>query len=98
MLWVLKAAVQYIVFKFIACILCCKCQNIHVLILNVIVDQQGATGVQLVVWTRKIAGIDIVDDEDMEEELAQTEEDREVENLLKSNRQKHDRLQKGTAY
>ena len=34
----------------------------------------------------------------MEEELAQMEEDREVENLLRSNRQKHDRLQKGTAY
>ena len=34
----------------------------------------------------------------MEEELAQTEEDREVENLLRSNCQKHDRLQKGTVY
>ena len=33
----------------------------------------------------------------MEEELAATEEDREVENLLWSNRAKHDRLQKGTA-
>ena len=43
-------------------------------------------------------GIDIVEDEDVEEELAATEEDREVENLLWSNRQKHDRLQKGTAY
>ena len=34
----------------------------------------------------------------MEEELAATEEDREVENLLRNNCQKHDRLQKGTAY
>ena len=34
----------------------------------------------------------------MEEELAVMEEDREVENLLWSNRAKHDRLQKGTAY
>ena len=39
-----------------------------------------------------------MEDEDVEEELAQMEEDREVENLLRSNRQKHDRLQKGTAY
>ena len=43
-------------------------------------------------------GIDIVEDEDVEEELAATEEDREVENLLWSNCQKHDRLQKGTVY
>ena len=41
--------------------------------------------------------VDIVEDEDVEEELAATEEDREVENLLRSNRVKHDRLQKGTA-
>ena len=34
----------------------------------------------------------------MEEELTATEKDREVENLLRSNRAKHDRLQKGTAY
>ena len=40
-------------------------------------------------------GIDIVEDEDVEEELAAMEEDREVENLLWSNCQKHDRLQKG---
>ena len=39
-----------------------------------------------------------MEDEDIEEELAQTEEDQEVENLLRSNRQKHDRLQKDTAY
>ena len=39
-----------------------------------------------------------MDDEDVEEEIAQTEEDREVENMLKTNRQKHDRLQKGTDY
>ena len=34
----------------------------------------------------------------MEEELEKTEEDREVENLLRSNREKHNKLQKGTVH
>ena len=39
-----------------------------------------------------------MDDDEVEKEVAQTEEDREVENVLRTNRQKHDRLQKGTHY
>ena len=42
-----------------------------------------------------MVGIDIVSDEEVEEEVAQTEEDREVENYLKSKREKHNLLQKG---
>ena len=46
----------------------------------------------------EVVGLDIVADEEVEEELAQTEEDREVKNLLRSNKQKVDRLQKGTVH
>ena len=46
----------------------------------------------------QIAGIDIVEDEEVDEEVAQTEEDREVENIIKTNREKHNKLQKGTVH
>ena len=46
----------------------------------------------------QIAGIDIVEDEEVEEEVTQTEEDREVENIIKTNREKHNKLQKGTVH
>ena len=42
-----------------------------------------------------MVGLDIVSDEEVEEEVAQTEADQEVENYLKSKREKHNQLQKG---
>ena len=43
----------------------------------------------------KVAGVEVVEDADVEEELM-TEEDREVEKVMTTNRQKHDKLLKGT--
>ena len=41
--------------------------------------------------------MEVVDDEEVEEELM-TEEDREVQQVMKTNWQKHDKLLKGTVH
>ena len=41
-------------------------------------------------------GLDIVDDDEVEEEISMTEDDKEVNNIFLSNKAKHEKLLKGT--
>ena len=45
----------------------------------------------------KMAGVDVVEEEEVEAEVEEgSPEDKEVAQIYKSNREKHDKLQKGT--